>query len=266
MKLGTASAIVLLVLAPTGVVRGQGGPYIDKLFETAGGPSGLGSTVASSLGIDLVVVGNNVSIDPGAVTGSAVASVDLDGNDDGTISILSSNLLLEDITGSAGIPFVADVNFAFLGVGVDVQIGATTVTGGAFTIDSSTPGGLTLNSGTVSIIGTALSQPVNEMIDLNDDPIGVDFADLGAATIGGTADDSLLMGDDQTPIYGHEIVINWAGASSVFNVEVGGTTLPIGVFLTGDGLSLGAVPEPGSGLFLTAAAVGIGGTLRRRRG
>jgi len=240
-------------------------PVSAAPFETLNAPGGVGggSNVASGLGIDLTVVGNNVSIPAGAVTGFADAFVSLDGANNGTAGINSSDLTLANTSGNINIPFVLNINFAFVGVKVDVQF-SETVTGGAFTISSATTGQLNLSDGQVQLVGTALGSNVNSAIDLSTDPIGLNFADLGAATINGTADDS-LAGDDTTAP-GEEITLDWAGATTVFNVEVSGTTIPIVVALTGSGLSIGqVVPEPTSGLFLASMLAGAGAVARRRR-
>lgn len=258
MKLMLPAVLAMFALV---AIPATAAPY--ETLNASGGIGG-GSNVPSGLGINLTVVGNNVVIPVAAVTGFADASVSLDGANNGTASIFSSNLSLANTSGSISIPFLADLNFSLIGVGIDVSM-TETVTGGNFTISSSTPGGLNLNSGTITVNGTALGNPVNEVIDLSTSPIGIAFADLGAATISGTADDSLAGDDTTNP--GDEITIAWAGASSVFNVDLGGTTLPIGVTLTGSGLSIGAVlvPEPTTGLFLAAMLGGAGAFTRRRR-
>ncbi|MBY0589659.1 hypothetical protein K2X85_21005 [bacterium] len=246
-----------------------------ELYSMYTNPNPAGPATPSTLGVTLVTLGGAVviAIPPAAVTGTAVIDMNLDASDSGQLYVTTSTLKLANVSGN--IPTIlGNVFYDLQNVGVSIVFGPTTVTNGAFSLTSATPGTLSLNSGIV-VLNTPLG---NFNLNLNTDPVDLAFADLGNVIIGGRADDSSLVGSDKIDSNPHtqgaagltglsvidddgsEILVSWSGVGIATTIS----GLPSTISLTGSGLYVG-VPEASTVLMMGMASSVVGLMVVRRR-
>lgn len=229
--------------------------------DTANHP--LGGTSEITINISLLGL-QTISISDVSLTGGADVDYLLDGSNSGTIQVLpGNNFLLEDVNQAFAGTFLSG-QFQTIGVGAELLLGPVNVTNRNFTIDSTTTGGLNLASGNLllTITGGALAGALTAalgtnvvLVDLGDDPVGVEFADLGTASVAATTD------QDTTGLnpLGPEVNIPLDFATSL---ELEGIALNV---TTSGNIFIGAVPEFGSIGLVSAAVAGLGAFIGLRR-
>ena len=172
---------------------------------TKGTVDPYGNTIVaptSNLGLSINLAGlvtatiPNTNILP---NGYEVVDSQLGPGNNGTIEILRGAMTLQNFNytiklGILGI--LGTITATGTNVGFSVHdAGPIQVTNGAFVINSFTPGELTINTGTLALVGKVLGNDVNSTIDFNTDPITQSFSNLGTGTIKGTATYSEVWGD-----------------------------------------------------------------------
>jgi MYXO-CTERM domain-containing protein len=248
-----------------------------SVYSLATQDLGAGTTQPSLFGLNLNVAGilgvPGPAAQPappngfisGALSGTAVADINLDGSNSGTLDILSSTFTLADTNYvQSGTIFGFSpytINISLTGVQIQIVGGPLSVTNGNFSIDSSSVGSLSLNNGTLGYVINVAALGVNEIgsIDLAASPLTVDFSSLGTTVIAGTTDDD-ASGFDAA---GAEVNISFNGVSITSSLALNPTTnLPVTLNLTG-GVSV-SVPEAGTMTLVGLAGI-AGLTLIRRR-
>jgi hypothetical protein len=246
-----------------------------ELYSMYTNPNPAGPATASTLGVTLSALGGAVviAIPPVAVTGTGVIDMNLDASDSGQLYVTTSSLKLANASGNIN-TILGNVFYDLQNVGVSIVFGPTTVTNGSFNLDANTVGTLSLNSGIV-VLNTPLG---NFNLNLNTDPVVLNFSSLGTVVIPGRADDSASVGSDKIDSNPHtlggpgltglstidddgsEIFVNWAGAGITTSVS----GLPATISLTGNGLYVG-VPEASTFLMMGMASSVAGLLVVRRR-
>lgn len=163
---------------------------------------------ASNLTLEIIVpaLSASVALGPLAVTGTANADISLDVSDTGTMQVNSSAFNLSNFgPATLTLPSLGSIDVTTLGLGLSLTGGPVAVNANAFTIDSSTPGAISINQGTVvlnnptGLIGILL--PGGTTIDFSSSPSVINFSQLGTGTIAGTTDDdSGLLDSDGAEI------------------------------------------------------------------
>lgn len=227
----------------------------------------LGGTSGITINIDILGL-QTITISNIGISGGLNVDYLLDGTNTGTIESLGGALSLADVNQNfAGLFLIGSIQT--IGVGADMTLGPESVVNRNFTVDSSTPGSLDLNSGTLqlTITGGALAGTITGLlgtnvvnVDLSTDPLSVAFSSLGTTTINGTADQDTTGLDPD----GAELNLPLAFATTL---DLSGVTLNV---TTSGNLFLGSdvvVPEFGSiGLAsLGVAGMGAAVAVRRRR-
>lgn len=263
---------------------------------TAGTPALYGTVTSnpSTLGLNINLAGlvtamiTPVNYLP---NGTAIVDMNLDATNSGTMYINSTNITLANFMQNVSLGFLGSVVATGNGIGVGVTAGPVTVTNGAFTITSATPGTLAINSGSIALVGTVLGNAVNATINFNTDPVSLDFSGLGGITIPGTADadgsgfdmdapppgtlahlgyniaggvpNAGLTGFSNIDTDGAEVNLNYNSVSIATTIISGTLTLPTTISLVG-GISV-SVPEVGTLALGGIAAIGMGVVAVRRR-
>jgi hypothetical protein len=225
--------------------------------------------VPSSLSLQLLIplLSVNSTLGPVGVSGTGNATTNLDLSNSGTLQINSSTLNLSNFGPSTvSLGALGTIDASLSNVGVSIVGGPVPVTNRNFVIDSTTPGSLAINSGSVvlnnatGVIAGLLSGPVS--IDFSTNPINIPFSSLGASTINGSTD------DDTTGLDPNGAEVNIPLDATVEVTNLGG--IPVLARLFGNvnlGSSVTAIPEVGSLAMLavaSAAAAGLAGIRRMR--
>ena len=192
-----AALSVILSAAP---VRAE--IYTMYTKDTAVKP-GTGTTKNSSLGLALSAFGGLINIPSfgqppitGSLSGSVTIDMNLDASNTGTAYIVGSDLFVNPLSFNNG----SGVSISSTPIGVTISSGPISVVNGVFQIGSSNEGSLTLSSGT--LIYSLVIPPVFDKVgeyDFAVDPKVVEFADLKTAVLNGTADHGIGGYDSGTP-------------------------------------------------------------------
>ena len=301
LMLSRFNAIMAALVLAMGVGSAHAELYTMYTSDLAVKP-GTGTTAASSFGINLNVAGLlgvpgpanqppalTTGFISSALSGSGVVDMNLDASNSGTMNISGLKLSLANVsyvqTGTllGFSPYTIDLKLN----NVQIEINATgiNVVNGAFSITSATVGSLALNGGSLDYILNIAALGVNETGSLaleGDDAVVVDFADLGSASIPGTADDDAGGSDSGTPdgtghtddlpgltgisnidTDGAEVNISFQGLTIASSLDLSGAALPITIGVNG-GISV-SVPEAGSMTLVGLAGVAGLAVVRMRR-
>lgn len=218
----------------------------------------------SNLDIGFNVIGlQNIGIDDVRISGWQEVDFRLNRFNTGTIETSRGILSLAN-TSQAFAGLFLNGSLETIGVGMDFVMGPESVVNRNFTIDSSTVGGLSLNSGFVklTITGGALAGTFTGLlgtnvwlIDLADNPLVGEFSSLGATTLQGIAD------DDTSGFAYYELNTPLSFASS-YDLE----GIPLTVTMSGNLFVCLWIPEFSSLGFVSLAAAGLGAVIAVRRG
>lgn len=281
MRFGLKTVLAsLAVIGSAGIGRAE----VYTMY-TAGTPSYTGTVTSqpSTLGLNINLAGLvNAAITPVNYLpgGTTVVDMNLDATDSGTLHLVSTSITLQDFVQNVPLGILGSVVATGTGIGVSVSGGPITVTNGAFNITSATPGTLSINSGSISLVGTVLGQAVDASIDFNAEPVVLSFAELGAISIPGTADADAGGSDNDTDPHNHssdpgltglslidtdgaEVHLNYGAVSIATTITSGTLTLPTTIALVG-GVSV-SVPEVGTMSMVGMAALGMAAVAIRRR-
>lgn len=223
--------------------------------------------VPSNLTLQILIpaLSVNSSLGPVSVSGTGNITTDLDVVDSGTVQINSSTLNLSNFgptTLSLGSFGTLDASLS--SVGVSIVGGPVPVTTNNFTITSSTPGSLSLNSGSVVLNNPtgllAVFLPGGTSINFSTNPVNIPFSSLGTGTINGSTDDDNGLLDND----GAEINIPLDATVEVTNLA----GIPVLARLFGNvnlGSNVVAIPEAGSMILLSIALASAAGVAGARR-
>lgn len=221
----------------------------------------------SSLSLQILIpdAGVAATIGPVGVSGSGNVTTNLDAGNSGTVQINGSTLNLANFgpqTITLGAFGGADASLS--NVAVNIVAGPVPVSGRNFSLNSSSPGSITVNSGSVilsnptGLLGAFL--PGGTSIDFSANPVSLPFSSLGAGTINGTTDDDTSGLDPN----GAEVNIPLDATIQVTSLG----SLPVFARIFGNvnlGSSVTAIPEAGSMVLLGLAGVAAFGFTRIRR-
>lgn len=239
----------------------------------------------SSIGFQLNI-SNTISstIAPStALPGSfLVVDQNLDASNNGTLYINGGEIHMQDSSSTASVlvnnsSSIGSLTYITTGLRYMINLGPVTANSGNLTINASTPGSITLNSGTLRIIGTMLGNDVDGTIDFGADPMEFLLGSLGT-NLTGYADGNSAGLDTDTSNHGSnipgitgtslvdtdgaELLINLNGPVETRTVVTGALTLPIAFTMTGNVYV--SVPEVNSVILIAGvfACFGVFGKLR----
>jgi hypothetical protein len=253
-------------------------------------PTGQGMITPSpsNLGLSINLAGlANAVIPNTAVTPGSFLIIDknLDATGTGELYFTGGQLTLVDFSYNISLGFLGSVVATGTGVGFTFSGGPIQVTNNVFNITSATVGTLSINSGSISLVGTVLGQPVDASLDFDDEPVTQEFSGL-TAPIPGRADadgtgtdidtqphngynvmggvpDPGLTGNSNIDTDGAETFINYNGFNIATTITSGSLVLPTTITITGS--TTVSVPEVSSIALIGASVVGLGVIARRRR-
>lgn len=254
MRFGFTCILSLIIIA-------SGASAATVLLSTTNHPLGN----SSRLTVDLLLLGQPVSISDVAISGTVPTVFNLNGSNTGTI--LADNPLGGALTlGNASRSFsgvLLSGTVETVNVGASLDLGPESVVNRNLFIDSSTGGGVFLDSGKLrfTFTGGALQSVMTGYFggnvgefDLSLAPIGILFSDFGSTVLNATTDqDSSGLDPD-----GAELNLPLAYFTSTYPGVLNG----FGVLASASGnLYLGSdvvIPEIGSFGLLSLAVAGIG--------
>lgn len=166
----------------------DGGSGSDLTIEFWFGPPGGGSSTLLQ------------TIGPLEVTGGMVATVSVDGSGDGTLTIDSSDLVVEDtFDNTVTIGFLGSVDVDLEEVLIDIVSSAISVTGNEWNLDLDPPSSFDLGlvDGVITLHDVTGFLPIDDptILDLETDPFSVGLTDISGYDIGGTASEEEITID-----------------------------------------------------------------------
>ncbi|MBX9653309.1 hypothetical protein K2Y11_06775 [bacterium] len=255
-------------------------------------PLGTGTLTSSTsslgLSINLAGIANAVITPVTTVPGSyLIIDKNLDASGTGTLYFNGGQLTLNNFVQNVSLGFLGSVVATGNNVGFTFSGGPISVTNNNYSITNAVPGSLTINTGSISLVGTVLGQAINTSLDFNTSPVVQAFSGL-TAPIPGRADadgtgtdldgaglphtgynvlggvpDPGLTGFSNIDTDGAETFINYNGFSIATTIISGTLTLPTTITITGS--TTVSVPEVSSVALIGASVLGLGVIARRRR-
>lgn len=256
---------------------------------TSGTPTNPGSTVTSTpssigLVVNLAPSANGAVLGSSTIASSSVApgsylivDQNLDAANSGTLSVNGGEIHLQNSSSTASVLIsngalsLGTLTYTSTGLKYDINFGPVAVTTGNYAISSSTPGSVTLNGGTIRMVGTILGSDIDGTLDFGLNPITFPLGSLGAALLSGYADGNAAGTDNDTAGHvsnvpgstgisivdtdGAELLINLGGTSETTNLYSGTITLPLNFQLTGSVYV--SVPEVSSVVLMGGAFSGF---------
>jgi len=152
-----------------------------------GPPGGGSSTLLKTIG-------------PLDVTGGMVATVSVDGSGDGTLTIDSADLVVDDtFDNTVTIGFFGSVDVDLEGILIDIVSSAIPVTGNDWNLDDDPPSSFDLGlvDGLITLHDVTGFLPIDDptILDLETDPFSVSLTDLEGFDVGGTASEEEITID-----------------------------------------------------------------------
>ncbi|MBX9652260.1 hypothetical protein K2Y11_01435 [bacterium] len=253
-------------------------------------PTGQGMITpsATNLGLAINLAGLATAVIPNtaAVAGSfLLIDKNLDATGTGPMYFAGGEITLTNFSYNISLGFLGSVVATGNGVGFTFTGGPIQVTNNNFSITSATTGTLSINAGSISLVGSVLGQSVNTSLDFVKDPVSQDFSGL-TSPIPGRADADQTGTDTDTQSHngynvlggvpnpgqtgfsnidtdGAETFINYNGFNIATTIISGSLTLPTTITITGS--TTVSVPEVSSIALIGASVVGLGVIARRRR-
>lgn len=210
----------------------------------------------------------------------------LDSSGNGTLYFKGGQLTLENFSYNISLGFLGSVVATGNNVGFTfTSTSPIQVTNNAFSITNGVTGSLSINTGSISLVGTVLGSSIDTSLDFDQEPVTQEFSGLTAAIPGradtdgsgsdtdtqthigynlqGGVPDPGLSGVSPVSTIGAETFINYNGFSIATTITSGSLTLPTTITITGS--TTVSVPEVSSVALIGASVVGLGVIARRRR-